>query len=59
MDLKTGTRDFTSNSGGELFKRRGRRINVDHGINVDQHSKPRNMCRYSILHLHLFGGFEC
>jgi hypothetical protein len=30
-------------------------INVDHGINVDQHSKSRNKCKYSILYL----GFEC
>jgi hypothetical protein len=28
------------------------------GINVDQHSKPRNMCKYSILYSHLFRGFE-
>jgi hypothetical protein len=25
-----------------------REINVDHGINVDQHSKPRNKCKYSM-----------
>jgi hypothetical protein len=36
-----------------------RGINVDHGINVDQHSRPRNMCKYYILYLHLFRGFEC
>jgi hypothetical protein len=36
-----------------------KRINVDHGINVDQNSKPRNKCKYSILYLHLFRGFEC
>ncbi len=35
-----------------------RGINVDHGINVDQHSKPRNKCKYSILYLQLFRGFE-
>jgi hypothetical protein len=29
------------------------------GINVDQHSKPRNKRKYSILYLHLFCGFEC
>jgi len=29
------------------------------GINVDQHSKPRNKCKYSILYLHFFRGFEC
>jgi hypothetical protein len=28
------------------------------GINVDQQSKPRNKCKYSILYLHLFRGFE-
>jgi hypothetical protein len=35
-----------------------RGINTDHGINVDQRSKPRNNCKYSILYLHLFGTFE-
>jgi hypothetical protein len=34
-----------------------RGINADYGINVDQHSKPRNKC--TILYLHLFRGFEC
>jgi hypothetical protein len=34
-------------------------IHVYHGINVDQHSKPRNKCKYSVLYLHLFRGFEC
>jgi hypothetical protein len=34
-------------------------INVDHGINADQHSKPRNKCKYSIQYLHLLRGFEC
>jgi hypothetical protein len=34
-------------------------INVDHGINVDQHSKPRNKSKCSILHLHLFRGLNC
>jgi hypothetical protein len=29
------------------------------GINVDQHSKPRKWCKYSILYLRLFRGFEC
>jgi hypothetical protein len=33
--------------------------NSSRGINVDQHSKPRNKCKYSILYLHLFRGFEC
>jgi hypothetical protein len=28
------------------------------GINVDQHLKPRNKYKYSILYLHLFRGFE-
>jgi hypothetical protein len=32
-----------------------RGIDVDHGINVEQHSKPRSKC---ILFLHLFRGFE-
>jgi hypothetical protein len=36
-----------------------RGINVDHGINVDQHLKPRYKCKYCILYLHLFRGFEC
>jgi hypothetical protein len=26
-----------------------RRINVNHGIDVDKHTKPRNNCKYSIL----------
>jgi hypothetical protein len=36
-----------------------RGINVDNGINVDQHSKPCNKCKYGILYLRLFRGFEC
>jgi hypothetical protein len=36
-----------------------RGISADHGINVDQHSKPQNKGKYSILYLHLFRGFEC
>jgi hypothetical protein len=36
-----------------------RGINVDHGINVDQFLKPRKKCKYSVLYLHLFRGFEC
>jgi hypothetical protein len=38
-----------------------RGIDVDHGINVDRHSKPQNKCKCSIviLHLHSFRGFEC
>jgi hypothetical protein len=44
--------------GGKILSHR--RINVDHGINVDQHSKPRNKSKYSILlRLHLFRVFEC
>jgi hypothetical protein len=35
-----------------------RGINVDHVINVDQRSKPRKKCKYSIQYLHLFCGFE-
>jgi hypothetical protein len=40
-----------------LLSHRG--INADHGINVDQHTKQRNMCKYSILYLHFFRDFEC
>jgi hypothetical protein len=36
-----------------------RGINADHGINVDQHSKPRNKCKDSIQYLHLFRDFVC
>jgi hypothetical protein len=36
-----------------------RGINVDHGINVHQYSKPRNKCKYSILYLYFFYVFDC
>jgi hypothetical protein len=36
-----------------------RGINIDHEINVDQHSKSRNKCKYSIQYLHLFRSIEC
>jgi hypothetical protein len=35
-----------------------RGIYVDHEINVDQQIQPRKKCKYSILYLHLFRGFE-
>jgi len=31
-----------------------RGINVDYGINIDQHPKPRNTYKYSIMYLHMF-----
>jgi hypothetical protein len=34
-----------------------RGIHEDHGININQHSKPRNKCEYSIQYFHLFCGF--
>jgi hypothetical protein len=43
----------------ECYENSQRGINVDHGTNVDQHSRSRNKCKYSILHLRLFRGFEC
>jgi hypothetical protein len=36
-----------------------RGMNVEHWVNVDQHSKPRNKCKYSILYFQLFRSFEC
>jgi hypothetical protein len=45
-------------SAHEKCKNSHRGIDVDHGINLDQHSKLRNECKCSILYLNLFRGFE-
>jgi hypothetical protein len=49
-----------------MYKNRNRKINFDdnegdafhRGINVDQRLKKRNKCKYSILYLHLFRGYD-
>jgi hypothetical protein len=41
-----------------LTERSHREINIDHGINVDQHSNPRNNCKYCILYLQFFRDFD-
>jgi hypothetical protein len=41
------TYNHGNNNANDKNTHRG--INVDHGTNIDQHSKPRNKCKYSTL----------